>query len=124
MSDRSEGLSVLVADDDPEVRQALGLLCEQALDFRVAGEAVRTEEVLRLTAALHPQILLLDWSLPGDPPVSAALLNELHQVHPARVVILGARPEVQKDALAIGAEAFICKGDPPDRLLAVLRGLM
>lgn len=124
MSDRSEGLSVLVADDDPEVRQALGLLCEQALDFRVASEAVRTEEVLRLTAALHPQILLLDWSLPGDPPVSAALLNELHQVHPARVVILGARPEVQKDALAIGAEAFICKGDPPDRLLAVLRGLM
>lgn len=124
MSDRSEGLSVLVADDDPEVRQALGLLCEQALDFRVAGEAVRTEEVLRLTAALHPQIVLLDWSLPGDPPVSAALLNELHQVHPARVVILGARPEAQKDALAIGAEAFICKGDPPDRLLAVLRGLM
>jgi len=124
MSDRSEGLSVLVADDDPEVRQALGLLCEQALDFRVAGEAVRTEEVLRLTAALHPQIVLLDWSLPGDSPVSAALLNELHQVHPARVVILGARPEAQKDALAIGAEAFICKGDPPDRLLAVLRGLM
>lgn len=124
MSDRSEGLSVLVADADPEVRQALGLLCEQALDFTVAGEAVRTEDVLRLTAALRPKIVLLDWNLPGDPPVSATLLNELPQEHPARIVILGARPEAQKDALAIGAEAFICKGDPPDRLLAVLRGLM
>lgn len=120
MPDQKTGVSVLLADDDPEVRQALRLLCEQALDLTVAGEAKRVEELLLELPTLQPDIILLDWELPGKPAVSADLLTHIRRLHPAKIIILGGRPETQQDALAAGAEAFIYKGDSPDKLLSLL----
>lgn len=123
MSDRKTGLTVLLADDDAEVRQALRLLCEQALDLAVAGEVRRVEDLLLQLAPLGPDILLLDWELPGEPAVSADLLSHIRTLHPVKVIILGGRPEAQQDALAAGADAFIYKGDSPDKLLSLLHSV-
>lgn len=120
MPNQKADVSVLLADDDPEVRQALRLLCEQAFDLIVAGEAKQVEELLLEIQILQPDIILLDWELPGEPDVSADLLTRMVTLHPARVIILGTRPEIQQDALAAGADAFVYKGDSPDKLLALL----
>lgn len=120
MPDQRIGVSVLLADDDLEVRQALRLLCEQALDLTVVGEAKRIEELLPQLPTLQPDIILLDWELPREPAVSADLLTHIRTLYPAKVIILGARPEAQQAALAAGADAFIYKGDSPDKLLSLL----
>ncbi len=123
MPDQKTRVSVLLADDDAEVRQALRLLCEQAFDLTVAGEAKRVEELLLELPNLQPDIILLDWELPGEPAVSADLLTHIRTLHPAKVIILGGRPEAQQDALAVGADAFIYKGDSPDKLLSLLHAV-
>jgi DNA-binding NarL/FixJ family response regulator len=123
MPDQTTDVSVLLADDDPNVRQALRLLCEQALDLTVAGEAKRVEELLLELPTLQPDIILLDWELPGEPAVSANLLTTIRTLHPARIIILGRRPEAQQDALNAGGDAFIYKGDSPDKLLALLHSV-
>jgi DNA-binding NarL/FixJ family response regulator len=123
MPDQKTGVSVLLADDDAEVRQALRLLCEQAFDLIIIGEVQRVEELPPLVATLRPDIVLLDWELPGAPAVSADLLTHIHALHPAKVIILGGRPEARQDALTSGADAFIYKGDSPDKLLALLHSV-
>ena len=38
------------------------------------------------------------------------------------VVALSGLPEARREALAAGADAFVSKGDPPEKLLAAVRG--
>lgn len=71
----------------------------------------------------RPNLVLLDWELPGRP--AAALLLALHRLdyHPC-VIVLSTRPELESEARSVGADGFVCKGDSPDRLLQVFRGLV
>ena len=71
----------------------------------------------------RPDLIMLDWELPGRP--AAALLLALQRVdHPPRVIVLSARPEMEQNARNVGADGFVCKGDSPDRLLQVFRNLL
>ncbi len=112
-------MRVLLADDRTEVRSALRLLLEQEPGVCVVGEATEAERLLTLVKAIHPDLVLLDWelsSLRADNVLSA-----LHRVYPnLLVIVLSVRPEARRAALAAGADAFISKGDPPERLLAAI----
>jgi DNA-binding NarL/FixJ family response regulator len=115
-------IHILVADDEPTLCSALRLLLEQEPGLTVVGEAAEASSTRQQAATLHPDLLLLDWELPGA--TGAALLDSLHTTVPAlRIIALSSRPEARPLALAAGADAFVSKGDPPDRLLAAIRAL-
>jgi DNA-binding response OmpR family regulator len=70
-----------------------------------------------------PQLVLLQWELPGRP--AAALLFALRGVDTKpKVIVLSARPESEHAVLASGADAFVSKGDPPEQLLATFRKMV
>lgn len=115
-------MRVLVADDQPKVRSALRLLLGQEPGLSVVGEAVEVEGLLAKAEATCPDLVLLDWELPGLP--AADLLSALRALCPhVRVIALSGRPEARRAALAAGADGFVSKGDPPERLLTTLRAL-
>lgn len=112
-------MRILLADDQKKVRSALRLLLEQQPDLEILGEAVDTTGLLDWVKAAHPDLVLLDWELPGLPAV--ALLPLLHFYQPGlRVVALSGRPEARPAALEAGANAFVSKGDPPEVLVAAV----
>jgi DNA-binding NarL/FixJ family response regulator len=112
-------LRVLLADDQLAVRSALRLVLEQEPDVDVVGEVAEAEHLLAEVGLANPDLLLLDWELPGLP--TAGLLSALRALCPAiQVVALSGRPEAREPALQTGARAFVCKGDPPERLLAII----
>lgn len=115
--------SILIADTEPRVRQALRLLCEQALEMDVVGEARFITELFVLVEALQPDIVLLDWYLPGQRSITAELLSDLRALCPVTIIITGIHAEVRADALASGAAAFVHKGDTPDKLVEILNAL-
>ncbi len=118
-NEANKAMRVLIADDRPQVRSALRLLLEQGSGVTVVGEAVDMEQALELTAGQRPDLVLLDWELPGQD--GDAVLARLRAVRPGLVVIaLSGRPEARRAALAAGADAFVSKGDPPERLLAAV----
>jgi len=110
---------VLIADDQPQVRSALRLLLRQDPDMVVVGEAGDAEEALELAATQAPDLVLLDWELPGQR--NGATLAGLRTVQPGlKVIALSGRPEARQAALAAGADVFVSKGDPPEHLLAAV----
>ena len=121
-------MRVFLADDQAKVRSALRLLLDQEPGFHVVGEAAETEDLLAQVKVTNPDLILLDWELPDHSvPYSLAdsgcrLLSSLHTYYPGlRVIALSGQLEAHQAALAAGADAFVSKGDPPERLLATLR---
>lgn len=113
-------MSILLADDQPEVRRALTILLEQQSGLTVVGEAVDAHHLLLQIEITCPDMLLLDWELPGMP--APQLLSTLRATCPDLLIIaLSVRPGARRAALTAGASAFVSKADPPDRLLAAIR---
>src|SRR4051812_3288182 len=61
----NNGMRVLIADDHAWLRSAMRLLLEQATNLEIVGEAHNTTSLLNATKALAPELILLDWELPG-----------------------------------------------------------
>ncbi len=112
-------MQILVADKQPKVRFGLRVLLEQQPGLKVVGEAVNVEELLAQVEVACPDLVLLDWELPGLAAVD--LVTALRRVCPELlVIVLSGRSEVRQAALAAGADAFVYKCDPPERLLAAI----
>ena len=115
-------MRVIIVGDDPQVRRALGLLLTQALDMHVVGDAC---DLLHLWAQLEettPDILIVEWAVLG--PMAREVLARLRATHPGlQIVILSCKSEAYEQALASGADGYICTGDSPDRVVTVLRAM-
>jgi DNA-binding NarL/FixJ family response regulator len=111
---------VYIADSQPEERSALRLLLLD-IKMEVVGEAVDWSTTLAQAPLNRPEMLLVDWDLLPDAPTVA--LEELRKACPAALVIvlishLDARHQA---ALSAGADAFISKGETPERVVERLR---
>lgn len=113
-------MRILLADDQTKVRFALRALLGQKPELCVVSEAVDAKELLAQAEAVCPDLVLLDWGLQGQTLVD--LLPALRQICPElSVIALSGRSEARQAALAAGADAFISKTDPPDKLLAAIK---
>ncbi len=112
-------MRVLLADSQPQVRFALRLLLERQLGLTVVGEATDTGDLLSQTETAHPDLVLLGWEMPDT--AAGGLLPALRAIRPGLLVIaLSGWPEARRAALSAGADAFVSKSDPPERLLAAI----
>jgi DNA-binding NarL/FixJ family response regulator len=112
-------MKVLLADDQVKVRSALRLLLEQQTDIEILGEAVDSTGVLDWVRVTCPDVILLDWELPGLQAVQ--LVRAVREVCPGtRLLAMSGRPESRATATAAGIDVFVSKGEPPERLLAGL----
>lgn len=115
---KTKTLRILLADKNRDSRSALALLLETRLNATIVGEAPTMEILLEKAASTHPDVLFLDWELPGKPEADRIFI--VRSVAPGvRVVVISARPE--SAALAVEADAFVNKTDPPEKILAVFK---
>jgi DNA-binding NarL/FixJ family response regulator len=114
---------VYLADALKEERSALRLMLLD-LNMEVVGEAADWTTTLAQAPLSRIDMLLVDWDLlPRTTPGMA--LEELRRACPAALVIilishLDAR---QQAALSAGADAFISKGETPERVAERLRAV-
>jgi DNA-binding NarL/FixJ family response regulator len=119
----SETTRVLIADQIDPVRAGLKVLLSQADELTVTGEATTVSGAVELVTEQRPDLILLEWGLPG--PEGGSIVNMLRTTRPGMAVIaLSANPDAHREALDAGADAFVSKLDPPDRLLATMRDCM
>ncbi len=115
-------MRILLADDESNVRFALRVLLEPRPGLCIAGEAGDVEGLLAEIETSCPDLVLLDWGLPGMAALD--LLFALRTACPDLYVIaLSGRPEARRAALEAGVDAFVGKTDQPERLLAAIQSV-
>ncbi|NHC44545.1 response regulator [Motilibacter aurantiacus] len=114
-------IRVLLADDHALVRAGLQQLLAAVPDVEVVGAASDGDEAVTMAAALQPDVVLMDLSMPRVDGVEATR-RILAQRPDAQVVVLTSFVERERvvGALDAGAVGYLLKdGDPQD----VVRGL-
>jgi two-component system, NarL family, invasion response regulator UvrY len=117
-------IRVLLADDHEIVLAGIARLIAESGDLEVAGTATDGRRALQmaLREGLAWDVLVLDLSLPRV--AGAEVLRRVKAERPeARVIVLSMYPEEQyaPHLLESGADAYVSKASPPDRLLEAIR---
>lgn len=113
---------VYIADAKPEERSALRLVLLD-LKMDVVGEAADWATTLAQAPINRIDMLLIDWELLPNSPTAA--LDNLRKACPAALVIIliSHMDARQQAALSAGADAFISKGETPERVAERLRSV-
>jgi len=109
---------VYLADAKPKERSALRLLLLD-LKMEVAGEAADWSTTLAQAPVSRTDMLLVDWDL-----LPSAPLEKLRKACPAAlVIVIISHLDTRQAALSAGADAFISKGETPERMAEHLRAV-
>lgn len=113
---------VLIVDDHTLVRAGLCRLLQTFGGVQVTGEASNAEQALELAMQQHPDVVLMDLSLPGRSGLEA-LSDIRRKVPQARVVMMSMHDDTAhvRDALDRGAVGFVVKDAAPQELEVALR---
>jgi DNA-binding NarL/FixJ family response regulator len=113
-------MRVLLAEHHRQVLRALQTLLNEKTEYILIGDAADADSLLAQAEAKKPDLVLLDWELPGQPRVD--LVADLYALDSRlKVIVISSKLEVQELAIKAGAHAFVSKGDPPQALLDALR---
>lgn len=117
-------LRVLLADDRPSERERMRLVLAQQVDILVVGEADDGEKAVRLALELAPDLLILDYAIPGFG--GAEVLRRMRLELPTLRVLLVMRSlhaDAVRSAFACNAEAYVLEYSGSGELLAALNAL-
>jgi len=128
MPDGDTGLmkgKILIVDDEAPIREMLGYTLMKA--GYSLHEAADAEQARPLLAAEKPDLVLLDWMLPGMNGVDyARCIRDDPDTKDIPIIMLTARGEAldKVRALDTGADDYITKPFSTEELLARIRALM
>lgn len=115
-------IRVLIVDDDPLVRSALGLMLGGRADLTVVGEATDGETALTAVRTLLPDVVLMDVRMPRLNGIEATRrISE--QPHAPHIIVLTTfdTDDHVLDALAAGADGFLVKDTSPADLVEAIK---
>ncbi len=112
-------MQIMLADHHPQALWALKTTLQEKPEFEITGEAIDADGLLALVVANPPDLVLIDWELPGSSIED--LISNMHACKPRPIVMaMSSKPEYGNMLLKAGADAFISKSDHPDWLLETL----
>jgi DNA-binding NarL/FixJ family response regulator len=117
-----ERITVLLADDHPLVRRGFRRMLEDDPAVAVVAEAGDGDEAVRLAKATRPQVVLIDYAMPGLNGVAAtrAILRDAPET---AVVVLSMHSEdaLVRQAIEAGARGYVLKSAIELDLAAVVK---
>ncbi len=118
----TERIRVLVVDDQPRARQSLKALLATWPPLAEVREAANGRQAIGRVEESRPDVVLMDARMPEMDGVEATRLIKA-QWPQVKVVVLSMYAEYLDQAVAAGADAFIGKGEPPEKLLHTLENM-
>jgi len=118
-------VSIVLVDDHAILREGLRLLLERQGDMEIAGEACDGREALDVVARVHPDVVLMDVSMPNRNGIGATA--DILRLQPGiRVLALSAHADRRfvKEMLSAGARGYILKDTAGDSLIEAVHTVM
>ena len=117
-------IRVILADDHSVMRRGLRLILEQQEGFQVLGEASDGREAVSLAASLHPDVAVLDITMPNLNGIEAARQISDKQPNIAIVVLsMHADEGYVLRALKAGARGYLLKESPAADFVSAIRSV-
>ncbi len=123
----SSAIRVLLADDHSLVRSGFRRILEDEADFEIVGEAPDGLEAVRLAAQLKPQVIVMDFTMPGLD--GAAATRQIRETNPAIKVLMLSMHSGEnyvRNALDAGATGYLLKDavdvDLPEAIRKIANG--
>jgi len=115
--------TIFLAEGEKHVLDALRLMIGQRTEIKIVGEARSVESLLAQVCRQAPDLILLDWNLPGLYP--QRLIRTLRECCPAATLaVLSVKPEDEKTAKEYGVDGFISKQLAAEAFLAALQHIL
>ena len=117
----SKTISVIVAEDEEPLRDAVIDLIASEDGLEVVGSAASADEAIELAAALEPDVAILDVRMPGGGPGAVCGIRDRSPA--THVVALSAYDDRTTilEMIRCGAVGYLVKGISPDELLEAIR---
>jgi DNA-binding NarL/FixJ family response regulator len=115
--------TILIVDDNAYIRQALCDLFKREADFEVCGEAENGKEAIAKARELHPDLIVLDLSMPAMNGLDAA--RELKRLMPpVPLLMYSAFGDRLEQARLVGISELVSKSQPAAILVSKARSLV
>jgi DNA-binding NarL/FixJ family response regulator len=111
-------IRILIADDQPLMRQGFAMILSAQPDMQVVGEAGTGTAAVEQARKLSPDVIMMDIQMPGMDGIAAT-----RQLRDSKVLILttfGSQEHVAH-ALRAGASGFLLKDATPEQLVHAVR---
>ena len=117
--------SVLIVDDNAFIRSALCEVFRREGDFEVCGEAANGREAIEKAGQLHPDLIVLDLSMPVMNGLDAArVLKRLMPTVPLIMYSAFGDGFVEQQARLVGISEMVSKSEHISVLIERARGLL
>ena len=117
MSAAERQIRVIICDDAPELCELTRIDLERDPRLSVVGVAADGEAAVALSAALHPDVVMLDLAMPNVDGLEA--LPRVRSAAPDAAVIVFSgfsAGRIAEAALERGAHRYLEKGEPAERI--------
>lgn len=118
----NDRIRVLCVDDSADIADLYATVISGESDMEVVGTLSSADRLSEEAVRVRPQIVLLDLTMPGKPPLDA--LSELGDVAPeTRVIVFSGYddPETKDQVFDAGAWELVSKHDDVSAVLAAIR---
>ncbi|MGA7318393.1 MAG: response regulator transcription factor [Silvibacterium sp.] len=116
---------IFIVDDSEPWRRAICSMLQEYKDLEVICEGADGLKAVEKSAALQPDVILLDIGLPHLNGLEAA--RRIRKVSPhSRIIFLTSYndPDLVEEALRLGASGFVIKADAASDLLSAVSAVM
>ena len=120
----SEGIRVLIVDDQKMIREGLKALIKTEDDIEIVGVAENGEHAVKQVEALHPNVVLMDMEMPGMNGMEATKII-CQKFTDVKVLVLSTfdTQEYVSKSLNSGAMGYLLKGTPAKELTDAIRSI-
>ena len=117
-------LRILIVDDHAVVRRGVRSLLETQPTWEVAGEASNGRQAVELARKLHPNVVIMDLSLPELNGLEATrqIVKDSPQTE-VLVLTMHHSEQLAHDVLQAGARGYVLKSDADQNLIAAIESL-
>ncbi len=117
--------TVVIFDDNAPLRNSLTLLINDTDNFEVIGSFDDCSQVMEDIETASPDVVLMDINMPGINGIEA--VGKIKKIFPEQPILMLTAFDDDKNifnAIAAGANGYILKNSPPEKLLFAMQEVM
>lgn len=115
-------IRILLADDHKMIRDGVRGLLQQEPDFEVVAEAADGQAAVELTDRTHPDVVVMDVSMPRLNGVEATAQIKRRDPHVSVIGLsMHESKQVERAMRQAGSSAFVRKDEAADVLIGTIR---